>query len=228
MDMGISGRVAMVTGAGRGIGAEICRALAAEGVKIAVNDLFTDRAEEAAEAIRAGGGEAIGVAFDVTEYDAVAAGVGKVVEAFGSVDILVNNAGIPADGGDAIPSTASWRATARPGPHYGPDHVRRDEPQLRQHRRAMERRWGRIVNVISTRRVESRDRSYSMAKAVCWLHEGAGEGERRHCISANCVSPAMTVTDATREWMRRRRADRAATRWRRVSASASQATSRTQ
>ena len=68
MDMGINGRVALVTGAGRGIGAEICRTLAAEGAKIAVNDYFAERAEEAAAELRKAGGEAMAAAFDVTDY----------------------------------------------------------------------------------------------------------------------------------------------------------------
>ena len=62
MDLGINGRVAFVTGAGRGIGREICTTLAAEGARIAVNDLFQDRADETAEIIRGSGGQAIGVA----------------------------------------------------------------------------------------------------------------------------------------------------------------------
>ena len=52
MDLGISGKVALVTGAGRGIGAEICRTLAADGVRVAVNDFFQERAEAAAAEIR--------------------------------------------------------------------------------------------------------------------------------------------------------------------------------
>ncbi len=118
MDLGIKGRVALVTGAGRGIGAEIGRTLAAEGVRVAVNDLFQERADESAEEMRRSGAEAIGVAFDVTDYAAVEAGVRRVLEAFGQVDILVNNAGIPAaTAQDALPSAAGSSAapTARSG-----------------------------------------------------------------------------------------------------------------
>ena len=70
MDLGIEGRVALVTGAGRGIGLEICRTLAAEGARIAVNDLFPERADEAASALRDEGFDAVGAPFDVTDYDA--------------------------------------------------------------------------------------------------------------------------------------------------------------
>ena len=113
MDLGIEGRVALVTGAGRGIGGEICKTLAAEGARVAVNDLFQERADEAAEEIRAAGGVAIGVAADVTDLAAMQAAVERVASEFGGVEILVNNAGIPAVSGDeeAVPSTGtvpSW------------------------------------------------------------------------------------------------------------------------
>src|SRR2546422_1397712 len=109
MDLGIKDRVALVTGAGRGIGAKICQTLAQEGVRVAVNDLFQERADEAAAKIREAGGRAVGVAFDVTDIDSVTAGVKRVAEEFGQLDILVNNAGIPAvtSAQDAIPSTGT-------------------------------------------------------------------------------------------------------------------------
>ena len=208
MDLGIEGRVALVTGAGRGIGAEICRTLAAEGVRIAVNDLFQERADEAAADIEAAGGEAIGVAFDVTDYDSVAAGVTTVIDAFGVVDILVNNAGIPAaTATDAIPSTggffpdtdrAAWDRTMGLIT-YG---------VLNCSRAVIEsmngRRWGRIISIISDagRVGEPRLVAYSMAKAgVIGFTKALAKESGRNCVTVNCVSPATTITDATREWI---------------------------
>ena len=92
----LDGRVAIITGAGRGLGREHARLFAAEGAKVVVNDLG-DVAEEAAEEIRAGGGEAIASNHDITSWAGGEALVGAAVDAFGQLDILVNNAGILRD-----------------------------------------------------------------------------------------------------------------------------------
>jgi NAD(P)-dependent dehydrogenase (short-subunit alcohol dehydrogenase family) len=148
------------------------------------------------------------VAFDVTDYAAVEAGVARIVAEFGSVDILVNNAGIPAaTATDAVPST---------GGLFG-------QSSREQWDRTMglitygvlncsravvggmaERRWGRIVSVISDagRVGEPRLVPYSMAKAgVIGFSKALAKEMGRNCITVNCVSPATTVTDATKDWI---------------------------
>ncbi len=208
MDLGITGRVAFVTGAGRGIGQEICTTLAAEGVRIAVNDLFQERADETAEIIRKSGGQAIGVAADVTDHEAVQIAVARAVAEFGAVDILVNNAGIPAvTAQDAIPSQGGFF----PGSDreqwdrtmglitYGVLNCARAVIEGMQ-----ERRWGRIISIISDagRVGEPRLVAYSMAKAgVIGFSKALAKECGRQAITVNCVSPATTETDATREWI---------------------------
>ena len=91
----LTGRTALVTGAGQGVGRGIAQALASQGAKVAINDLFEERAAEAADAIKSEGGTAIAAAFDVSDYEAVVAGVAKVEAELGPLDILVNNAGVP-------------------------------------------------------------------------------------------------------------------------------------
>ena len=86
----LSGRTALVTGAGRNIGAGIAQGLAGQGAHVVVNDYFSERAAAVAAEITEAGGSASHAAFDVTDLDAVVAAVGEI----GSVDILVNNAGL--------------------------------------------------------------------------------------------------------------------------------------
>ena len=96
----LSGRTALVTGAGQGVGRGIAASLAAAGAAVAVNDLLPDRAGAAAAEL---GDRAIAVPFDVTDLDAVQDGVRAAEDALGPIDVLVNNAGIPTAG---FPQTA--------------------------------------------------------------------------------------------------------------------------
>lgn len=86
-------RVALVTGGGRGIGREICLGLARAGQKVAVADLRVPEATETAATINAEGGTAIAVEMDVSDGDAVAAGLMSVTDELGPVEVLVNCAG---------------------------------------------------------------------------------------------------------------------------------------
>jgi 3-hydroxybutyrate dehydrogenase len=92
--MKLQGKSAIITGAASGIGKEIALVYAREGARVAIADINGRAAEATAAEIRAGGGDAMGVAMDVTSEAAVKAGTRAVVEAFGGIDILVSNAGI--------------------------------------------------------------------------------------------------------------------------------------
>src|SRR5258708_4937498 len=91
----LTGRTALVTGAGQNLGAEIARVLASRGAAVAVNDLFVDRGESVVDEIRAAGGRAAAVPGDVTSTQAVEQFVEAAARELGPVDILVNNAGLP-------------------------------------------------------------------------------------------------------------------------------------
>jgi NAD(P)-dependent dehydrogenase (short-subunit alcohol dehydrogenase family) len=85
----LSGKTAIVTGAGQNMGAGIARTLASQGAHVLVNDLFEDRAQSVVDEIAAAGGSAAAAVFDVTDRDAI----GSALGAHDPIDILVNNAG---------------------------------------------------------------------------------------------------------------------------------------
>jgi NAD(P)-dependent dehydrogenase (short-subunit alcohol dehydrogenase family) len=116
----LADRVAIVTGAGRGLGREHALALAAEGAAVVVNDLGADvhgegaadesPAQEVVDLIRASGGHAVVSGHDVADWDQAEAMVDLAVETFGQLDVLVNNAGIVRDRTLANMSEAEWDA----------------------------------------------------------------------------------------------------------------------
>ena len=90
----LDGKGIIVTGGGRGIGAEMAKALAKEGAGVAIADIKTDIADATTKAINAAGGKAIAVQVDVRDRKSVPAMVAATVKAFGSLDVIFNNAGI--------------------------------------------------------------------------------------------------------------------------------------
>lgn len=207
MDLGLAGKVALITGAGRGIGRAIALTLAAEGARVAVNDFYLDRAEAVAAEIGAAGGTALPVQADVTDHEAVRRMVATVLERFGQLDILVNNAGIPA--------TTGWDVQGGGGSMFGPLFTQTGPDNWR---RTMDvitygtlncthaalpgmiaRGGGVILNIVSDagRVGEPRLGPYSMAKAgVIGFTKALAKEEGRNGIRVNCVSPGTTETEA--------------------------------
>jgi 2-hydroxycyclohexanecarboxyl-CoA dehydrogenase len=209
MDLGIRDRVALVTGAGRGIGRQICLTLSEEGARVAVNDVFQERADAVAEEIRQAGGQAMGVVADVTDLEAVTAMVSRIADEWGSVDILVNNAGIPV-------ITSPEDAAVAAGQFFSQsDRAQWDRTMglitygvLNCSRVVIEgmseRAWGRIISVISDagRVGEPRLVAYSLAKAgVVGFSKALAKEVGRYCVTVNCVSPGTTETEATAAWL---------------------------
>lgn len=92
MSEALTGRVAIVTGAGQGIGTGVARELATRGATVVLADILAERVEEAAESIRAAGHKADAVTFDLTKEDDIAAAVERIVARHGRIDIIHNNA----------------------------------------------------------------------------------------------------------------------------------------
>jgi 3-oxoacyl-[acyl-carrier protein] reductase len=205
MDLGLKDKVAIVTGAGRGIGRAIVLTLAEEGAKVAVNDIFRERAEAVAAEVKTKGGQAIAAVADVTDEAQVMDMVARVVKEWGAVHILVNNAGIPARGAEEM-------AGGFGGPYFTQqDRAAWDRVMdiitygvLNCSRAVLENMsnqgWGRIVNIISDagRVGEPRLVTYSMAKAgVTGFTKALAKEVGRYRITVNCVSPGTTETEAT-------------------------------
>ena len=106
----LKGKVALVTGAARGIGAEIAKTLAGAGANVAICDLKAEWCDETVNALKALGVEAIGLGVDVSNSEQVDQCVKDVIAKFGKIDIMVNNAGITKDGLLMRMSDADWDA----------------------------------------------------------------------------------------------------------------------
>jgi 3-oxoacyl-[acyl-carrier protein] reductase len=110
MDLGLANRVAIVTGAGGGIGAAICRCLGSEGAITVIADIDLGKAQEQAATLAALGMTTLAVAADVIDAESVSALKSKSIEAFGKVDILVNNAGFQRDKRIVNMAESDWDA----------------------------------------------------------------------------------------------------------------------
>lgn len=194
MDLGIKGRVALVTGGARGIGAETARVLAAEGAKLVVSDIDLAAAEAVAGEIQAQGGQAIAVRCDVANEVEVSQMAAAGVEAFGAVDILINNAGFNKDRFLTKMAETEWDAVMDVV-LKGAFHCSRAVlPGM------MERKWGRIVN-ISSRSVFGNpgQTNYSAAKmGLIGFTRALSLEQAKYGITVNAVAPGFVETDAMR------------------------------
>jgi len=153
-------RTAIVTGAGRGIGAAIALRLAKDGNRVGVIDLREDDTADTVAAIRAAGGEALGVGADVANTDAVAAAVKRIADELGAPTILINNAGILRDNLIFKMTDDDWDAVI--GVHLRGAFLMTRAVQSFQ----VEAKWGRIVSLSSTSALGNRGQAnYAAAKA---------------------------------------------------------------
>jgi 2-hydroxycyclohexanecarboxyl-CoA dehydrogenase len=142
--MSLKGKVAVVTGGGRGIGQAIATVLATQGAAVAVWDLNLESAEKTVAEIQAAGGTAIAVGGDAADADDVAAAAALTHRELGAVNILVNNAGVTAYESFVSITEESWDRIVRIN-LKGPFLVTRElVPDM------LEAGWGRIINISSS------------------------------------------------------------------------------
>lgn len=188
----LKGRVALVTGAGRGIGREIALTLAGHRARLAINDYDRGRADETVEAILAEGGEAVTATCDITDYEAVGAMIRGVEARFGRLDVLVNNAG----NAGAHMALGDWKPFWETEPAEWRNWLGVNLDGVLHTCRAVlpgmiERRFGRLILIASDagRVGEPHFAVYSAAKAgAMGLMRALAKAGGRYGITANSVS----------------------------------------
>ncbi len=187
-------RVAIVTGGGRGIGAATSKRLADDGLKVAIFDLDESSANQTAADINANGPGAMAVAVDVSNKEAVEAGVQSVVDELGAPTVLVNNAGVTRDNLLFKMTDDDWDTVI--GVHLRGAFLMTRAVQ----KHMVEARWGRIVSLSSTAALGNRGQmNYSTAKAgLQGFTKTAAIELGPFGVTANAIAPGFIETDMTR------------------------------
>lgn len=193
----LDGKVAVVTGASRGIGRAIALELARRGARVVVNyHRNAAAAEEVVAAIRAGGGEAVAVGADVSDFQQAQALIQSAIQTFGRIDILVNNAGVTRDQLILMMSEEDWDTVIRVDLKSLFNTCKAAaRPMVRQ-------RSGRIINISSVVGLAGQggQTNYAAAKAgVIGFSKSLAKELGPRGITVNVVAPGFIPTDLTAE-----------------------------
>jgi 3-oxoacyl-[acyl-carrier protein] reductase len=186
-------KVAIVTGAARGIGAAVARRLFTDGYAVALLDLDEAGVKEGAAAIVAEGGRALGVSVDVSDTDEVEAAVTRVAAELGEPTVLINNAGITRDNLLFKMTDVDWDSVIGV-------HLRGSFLMSRAAQKYMSKQgWGRIVNLSSTSALGNRGQAnYSTAKAgLQGFTKTLAIELGRFGVTVNAIAPGFIATDMT-------------------------------
>jgi len=186
-------RVAIVTGAARGIGAAVARRLGSDGFSVAVLDLDDGACAPTVEAVDSAGGRALGVGVDVADGPSVQAAVDRVAAELGPPTVLVNNAGITRDNLLFKMSEDDWDAVLRV--HLRGAFLMSKAAQAHMAKNG----WGRIVNLSSTSALGNRGQAnYAAAKAgMQGFTKTLAIELGRFGVTVNAIAPGFIVTDMT-------------------------------
>jgi NAD(P)-dependent dehydrogenase (short-subunit alcohol dehydrogenase family) len=198
----LEGRVAVITGAGRGIGREHALLFAREGAKVVVNDLGGTNdgsgaddgpAQEVVEEIRAAGGEAVVNSDDVASWEGAAALIAEAVRAYGRVDVVVNNAGILRDAFVASMSEAEWDAVIAVHLKGHAAVLHHAAAHWKERSKAGEEVDGAVINTASASGVtvpNAGQANYGAAKAaIAALTLVAASELERYGVRVNAIAP---------------------------------------
>lgn len=191
MDMGLVSKIAVVTGGGRGIGAAIARALAAEGCKVGICDNDLVAAQALADELEFAGGRCIAVETDVSSAASVAAAVDTIGNRLGPVEILVNNAGFSLDGPVTEMTEEQWDTVVDVCLKGTWLFCRAVASTM------IGRRFGRIINIASRAHLGEINKSnYCAAKAgVVGLTNALAIELGRFDITVNAIAPGLIRTE---------------------------------
>lgn len=188
-----SKRTAIITGAGRGIGAEIARRLASDGFNIAAIDLDEKGLKALTSDLRAKGHSAIGIVADISDENAVEAAVARTANELGAPTVVVNNAGIIRDNMLFKMSVSDWDLVMNV-------HLRGSFLVSRAAQKHMvDAKWGRIVNLSSTSALGNRGQAnYSAAKAgLQGFTKTLALELGQFGVTANAIAPGFIETEMT-------------------------------
>lgn len=191
----LDGKVALITGAARGIGKAIALKYASEGADIAFTDIeINDTVTETLEAIRAFGVKAEAYASDASDFEAAHTAVSEIQAEFGRIDILVNNAGITKDGLMMRMSEQQWDAVLTVNLKSAFNYIHACTPIMAK------QRGGSIINMSSVVGVSGNagQCNYSASKAgLIGLAKSIAKEMGPRGIRANCIAPGFIITDMT-------------------------------
>lgn len=195
MDLGLKGKVALVTAASGGLGAAIAKVLAEEGARVAITGTKADKLEATAAAIRAKGGEVLPLVWDLADLGRIEPAIAEIEAKLGPIDILVNNTGGPPPSPAAGQSIETWQAHFQSMVLCVLAITDRVLPGMRQ------RGWGRVITSTSmgvVAPIPNLGMSNTLRASLVGWSKTLSREVARDGITVNVLAPGRILTDRVR------------------------------